>query len=359
VFYREGSLSSDLVACEGVEAAYSEADRLVYFRFTSQDDDNPVTARVLDVVSGSTREEARWSARPSREQLESLCSAGAGECRLWFEIANLFRGEVSVWTWSAADHVVVVDIDGTITRTSVWGYLQTVYLGSYEYIHSGCVTFLRHMHQLGYKILYLSARPLSHVVETRELLRGIQCEGGVAAPRGPLMTNRGGASSALYMEVVSQSTGNFKHSVLKNICDLFRAASPDRPYSCPFVWGIGNKTSDAEAYFCSGVPLSRVLIVDGSGGRVVVGGGLKPKPWMQQLHLQVASSPPPPPPTSALPPPPPPPGSPDVNRAETPPTQTATATATAAAPTATTTARVFSSYLDPELLQYTASQPDM
>jgi hypothetical protein len=352
VFYRERSSNAEIVACEGVEAAYSEAERLIYFRFSSQHDDNPVTATVLD-ISGSTRE-GQWSARPSRAQMESLCSSGTGQSRLWFEISNLFWGEVSIWTWSAADRAVVVDIDGTITRTSVWGYLQTVYLGSYEYIHSGCVTFLRHMHQLGYKILYLSARPLSHVCETRELLRGIQCEAGGAAPRGPLMTNRGGATSALYMEVVSQSTGDFKHSVLRNICDLFRSASPDSRYKCPFVWGIGNKLSDAEAYFCSGVPLSRILIVDGSGGKVIVGGGLKPKPRMLQLHDQGASAAPtiqPPAQTNRL----------VATSADTPSTQVTTTTTTTAHTTTTpsATTRIFSSYLDPELLEYTASQPDL
>lgn len=285
------SPGGEVVACDGAEAAYSETERLIYFRSTRQnDDDGAVTARVFD-VGGATTEESVWSPRPSREQLRALGCDGISdvECRLGFTISGIFQGEVSLWAWSATDRVVVVDIDGTITRTSAWGYLQTVYLGSYEYIHKGSVAFLRHMHQLGYKMLYLSARPLSHVAETRELLRAIQCEGGDGAPRGPLMTNRRGATSSLYMEVVSQTTGDFKHSVLRDICNVFHGACLGSYSECPLVWGVGNKVSDAEAYFCSGVPLSRILIVDPSG-KILVGGGLLPDAKLLQLHSAFAST---------------------------------------------------------------------
>lgn len=41
--------------------------------------------------------------------------------------------------------MVVVDVDGTLTRSDVRGYVETVYLGFYDYIHSGVVDFLNNL----------------------------------------------------------------------------------------------------------------------------------------------------------------------------------------------------------------------
>lgn len=41
-----------------------------------------------------------------------------------------------------ADRMVVVDVDGTLTRSDVRGYVETVYLGMYDYVHSGVADFL-------------------------------------------------------------------------------------------------------------------------------------------------------------------------------------------------------------------------
>ena len=44
-----------------------------------------------------------------------------------------------------SDRLVVVDVDGTLTRSDVRGYVETVYLGVYDYIHTGVVDFLNNL----------------------------------------------------------------------------------------------------------------------------------------------------------------------------------------------------------------------
>lgn len=44
---------------------------------------------------------------------------------------------VSVWVYLPTDKLVVMDIDGTITKSDIQGYIQTVFLGLFSYIHKG------------------------------------------------------------------------------------------------------------------------------------------------------------------------------------------------------------------------------
>lgn len=129
--------------------------------------------------------------------------------------------EFSIFLWDAASRVVVVDVDGTLTRSNLRGYFETVFLGTYDYIHVGVVLFLLFLDKMGLRILYLTARPRSHVAETRELLRNMT-EGGNYLPAGPLFTHRGGRMTTLYMELISESTASFKRSVMQEVADVYR-----------------------------------------------------------------------------------------------------------------------------------------
>lgn len=79
----------------------------------------------------------------------------------------------SVWVWDGASKAVVVDIDGTLTRSNIRGYVETVFLGTYDYIHADVVPFLLFLDKMGLRIVYLTARPRSHIEETRSLLRNM------------------------------------------------------------------------------------------------------------------------------------------------------------------------------------------
>jgi hypothetical protein len=218
--------------------------------------------------------------------------------------------EFSIFLWDASSRIVVVDVDGTLTRSSVRGYIETVFLGTYDYIHVGAVPFLLFLDKLGLKILYLSARPRSHLEETQTLLRNMT-ENGSYLPAGPLFTHDGGRMKTLYMELISETTASFKQSVLQEVSGVYRRVAAagasggsehkpsgggggdaaDMPrgsdgaaiadfvdtgyiYKCPFILGIGNKDTDARAYYCAGISLDKIFIMQKSG--VVVTGGYIP-----------------------------------------------------------------------------------
>ena len=159
---------------------------------------------------------------PPSETLELLClQEGLNEV----SCGNNSFGFVSfsIFLWETYSRLVIVDIDGTLTRSSVRGYVETVFLGTYKYIHAGVVSLILFLHKMGLKFVYLTARPWDHMEETRSLLKNIS-EHGNYLPPGPLFTHRGGRMTTLFMELVSDTTADFKHSVLKDIANTYRRA---------------------------------------------------------------------------------------------------------------------------------------
>lgn len=87
--------------------------------------------------------------------------------------------EFFIWLYEANDKFLIMDIDGTITKSNVTGYFQTVYLGVFTYIHDGLTPFLNSLTQtFRLNVIYLTSRPISHQRETRNLLGGIAAEHG-------------------------------------------------------------------------------------------------------------------------------------------------------------------------------------
>ena len=60
---------------------------------------------------------------------------------------------------------------------------------------------------------------------------------GHEMPPGPLFMNKESVSQALYREVVSKQTVEYKQGVLQSIAATFKAAGS--PYKVPFALGIG------------------------------------------------------------------------------------------------------------------------
>lgn len=242
--------------------------------------------------------------------------------------------QFSLYLWEFESRVVVVDIDGTLTKSNIRGYVETVFLGTYDYIHVGVVLFLLFLDKLGLQILYLTARPRSHIDETRNLLRNMT-ENGVNLPAGPLFTHRGGRMTTLYMELISESTASFKHSVLLEVAELYRnvalTKSVKYSYKCPFFLGVGNKDTDATAYYSAGISITNILIMQRSGE--VIAGGFIPQPSDYVAH-QSSRAP--------------------INVALGPDDEEATAAVVCSIKTVSALTKVaFSSYGDPRLLSYT------
>ena len=97
--------------------------------------------------------------------------------------SDLYK-EFFIWLYDPDDKFLIMDIDGTITKSNVTGYFQTVYMGVFTYIHDGLTPFLNSLTQsLRLNVLYLTSRPMSHQRETRNLLSGIAAENGKLAGR--------------------------------------------------------------------------------------------------------------------------------------------------------------------------------
>lgn len=165
-----------------------------------------------------------------------------------------------IWLYDCEDNIVIMDIDGTVTKSDVRGYIETVYLNYYTYVHHGLAPFLTEIDKLRLKILFLTSRPIAHHTETRNLLNGIR-QDMCLIPRGPIMMNNEKVLDAVYREIIARKTVEFKSGVLLNIANLFKTAGRVSKQN-PFIMGFGNKSSDAEAYLLAGLPSSSVLIID-------------------------------------------------------------------------------------------------
>ena len=116
-----------------------------------------------------------------------------------------FSSTCLLWLWSIHDHICVVDIDGTVTVEDVRGYVETVYMGVYTYIHEGIVTLLHKLNAMKLRLMFLTSRPVDHITETREFLGNIM-EEDVTVPESPLFMSQDFVLEALYREVIYVSS---------------------------------------------------------------------------------------------------------------------------------------------------------
>lgn len=199
---------------------------------------------------------------PTSEVLRNL-GLLRGKNVLLFECTRFkLKAECSVFLWSMMDRVVVVDIDGTLTKSDVRGYVETVYMGRYDYVHEGAVSFFSSLEEdYGVCTLYLTSRPLHHLSDTRAFLHLVHNPRGSHLPVGPLFTNRETVLRAVYRELWAKTSAQFKGGVLVDVLSVFAAAGSTHS---PFCMGVGNKEADAVAYQMAGVRPSNIFLVQKS-----------------------------------------------------------------------------------------------
>ena len=187
-----------------------------------------------------------------------------------------------MYLYESNERLVVMDIDGTVTISDVRGYFESVYLGVYSYTHAGVAAFLnilgnRKPAGKGLQIMYLTSRPIAHIVQTRALLHGVEelekveestkgkdaTINSIKLPPGPLFCNTESTASAAYRELIAKNTVEFKAGVLGRIRDTFKQAQLEEIfYENPFALAFGNKEADMKAYHLAGLPLHRMIFVD-------------------------------------------------------------------------------------------------
>ena len=123
-----------------------------------------------------------------------------------------FTSTCRVWLWSIHDNICVVDIDGTVTIEDVRGYVETVYMKMFTYIHDGIVSLLHKLNVMKLKLLFLTSRPVDHIAQTREFLANVM-EEDVTIPESPLFMSQDFVLEALYREVIARNGAVIKAGI--------------------------------------------------------------------------------------------------------------------------------------------------
>jgi phosphatidate phosphatase PAH1 len=156
-----------------------------------------------------------------------------------------------LFLWTNKEKIVIVDIDGTITKSDVTGQLYTL-LGK-DYTHIGAAKLFYSIVKNGYKLIYLTARPITQVEVTREYLWNVD-QDNFRLPRMPVITTPNSKTIAMMREVIIRTPQSFKIEILAFISMMFSAS--------PFYAGFGNRHTDEISYDKHGIGKERIFIIN-------------------------------------------------------------------------------------------------
>ncbi|XP_062520641.1 phosphatidate phosphatase LPIN3-like isoform X2 [Corticium candelabrum] len=207
----------------------------------------------------STTKEYRKSLRLSSDQIRSLnLQHGANEAV--FSVTTKYQGTTkaksTIYLWHYTDKIVISDIDGTITKSDLYGQILP-FFGN-PWAQSGVTELFTSINDNGYQFVYLSARAIGQARTTRGYLKNLK-QGEISLPDGPLLLSPSSLYSAFRQEVILKKPEEFKKAALKDIKLLFP------PSVNPFYAGFGNRVNDEWAYKDMGVPPSRIFIINPKG----------------------------------------------------------------------------------------------
>jgi phosphatidate phosphatase LPIN len=89
-----------------------------------------------------------------------------------------------IFVWDSSDHVVISDIDGTITKSDALGHFYTM-IGR-DWTHLGVAKLYTDVVSNGYKIMYLTSRAIGQADSTRDYLKNIR-QSEYQLPEGPVI----------------------------------------------------------------------------------------------------------------------------------------------------------------------------
>lgn len=189
------------------------------------------------------------------DDLKSL-NLKLGKNEVIFRIAGVNRQlEGSIYLYDINDKIVVSDIDGTITKSDIKGHIYG--LVGRDWTHSGIAALYTKIVKNGYKILYLTHRPLAQSSLTRKYLNQVN-QDSYSLPEGPVIHNPEGVMETVYAEVIAKRPEKFKIDCLTEIKKLFDNANP-------FIAGFGNKVTDVISYKSVNIPTNRIYTIDHCG----------------------------------------------------------------------------------------------
>jgi len=153
------------------------------------------------------------------------------------------------------DKLVVSDIDGTVTKSDALGhFLPSV--GISDWSHKDIASFYTNIPQNGYKLVYLSSRPVGFSKRTRVYIDSIKQDNNHVMPGGPILLSPDRTFESTYREMIIKKPHIFKIECLKQVKNLFPEMQD------PFYAGFGNRITDYISYKTLGVNVSRIYIID-------------------------------------------------------------------------------------------------
>ena len=158
-----------------------------------------------------------------------------------------------IYLWKSTEKLIISDIDGTITKSDVLGYIFPVF--GKDWSHEGVTDLFTHLYKNGYKIIYLTARAIGQSTMTKNYLNNLIQE-KQKLPPGPMLMSPDGLFSALKREIIQRKPHLLKIPLLTEIKNLF----PEN--TKPFFAGFGNRDTDAIAYRYLDIPLNNIFIVN-------------------------------------------------------------------------------------------------
>ena len=183
-----------------------------------------------------------------------------GSNTLTFTVTTSLQGTTRctchVYLWDHTDKIIISDIDGTITRSDVFGHILP-WVGK-DWTQNNIAKLYSALAGDGYKFLYLSSRAIGQASMTKAFLKSIK-QNGQGIPEGPMLLSPDSLFRCLREELVLRRPHIFKIACLNDIKSLFGEDS------APFYGGFGNRTSDSMSYQAMGIPKHRVYIINHRG----------------------------------------------------------------------------------------------
>lgn len=227
---------------------------------------NSVPARVRMTVCGAGTLQFKTGPGPysmSSEDLEQLnLQPGLNQGRyICPELAEIIQ--FNVFLYEEDQKLVVTDIDGTITESDVKGQVLP-HIGITAQ-HKKVVELFDKLEKNGYGIIYLTARSMAQDEATKDyIFKMLQNLDGFSLPAGPVLFSPTTFISGLIAEVVTRTPDVQKTKTINDIWEIFKSENNTK-IDDTMVAGYGNKETDTKAYVNSGIPLSKVYIVNPEG----------------------------------------------------------------------------------------------
>jgi len=198
-------------------------------------------------------------------QLELQPGINSLEYKVVTSTGTVVTTEACIHLVNSSAKIVITDIDGTVTKSDVNGFLLPA-LGISDWKHNGVVQLYKKISDQGYTILYLTNRAIGQSDMTRNYLESLR-ESGNKMPQGPILLQVDSVLGALETEVINGQPEVNKIVALSRIGGLF----PDNP----FVAGFGNKDHDILSYKALSIDPSMVFWVNEDSSILVEGTGEK------------------------------------------------------------------------------------